>query len=167
MKVTIGKTTYNLEEIADAKECYALLVPANWLGDSKGCVKLFLATKDMIVGQLIRHLGSNWKKICKEIREEQENNNPAKLGVSFSFEIDQTDRGTAAVGKVKMSFSVRHTTTSSPEERVLAQSELFPDAPIALDLDTRGARQPAEKPAAKLTSVAPKKRGKKGVEKGK
>ena len=123
-KFTIRGRTYDLNDASDLVSIQNALVPDNWPGNKPDCVRLFIAIQEMLALQLRRHLAVNFKAISKAAQEDAAEGNPAKIGVSFVFELDQTSPMVAAITKLKMSFSVKHSTEGKPQTYDLTQGEL-------------------------------------------
>lgn len=142
-KINLGGKLYDPEEVADMRSIQRALVPPNWPGTSRQCVELFLSTQNVIALELKRHLAGNWRQICKANREEADDGGVPKLGISFTFELDQTAPQVVAVTKMKMSFSVKHSTSGAPKVHDINQGE-FLDEDMAVVFDTKSLGKESE-----------------------
>lgn len=151
-KITIKGKTYDLEDPADLAKVQALLVPANWPGTKKDCVRAFQAVAAMLTADLIRALAFNWKNISKIAAEEAAEGGKAAVACSFSFEVDQSAPTVAAIGGQKLGYSAKFSTKMKPRLVDLNQAELFEkltEGGEAMDLDEITAPPPEEeKPEA-------------------
>ena len=123
-KFTIRGKTYDLADAADLVSIQNALVPDNWAGKKADGVRLFLALQEMGAHQLRRHLAANFKKIAQVALEEGADGGTAKIGLTFSLEVDFTSPMVAALTKIALGYSVRHGTTGKPMTHDLTQGEL-------------------------------------------
>ena len=146
--ITVRGKKYDLNDVGDLISIQNVLVPDNWPGKKADCVRVLVATADMLALELKRHLAANWKKISKACQEEMEDGEAARMGVSFAFEIDQSAPSVAALTKIKMSHSVRNSTESKPKTHDVNQGVfLGDDMSIVFDVKSLAEEQaPAEKP---------------------
>jgi len=140
VKLTIGGREYDLSDIQDAVAVQGNLVPSNWPTSPAECVRLFIATTEMLCYQLKRHLGANWQKICKQTQEELADGNPGRIKVTFGFELDQSAPTVAAIAKHSLSFSANHKTEGKPQTHDINQGDfdeaLSPEPEIGADEPT-------------------------------
>jgi hypothetical protein len=137
-KVTIAGKAYNLDEIADLAKIKVQLVPEDWPGSASSCVRVFISLQEMLSFQLKRHLAYNWKKICHTAHEEANDGNPARVKLSFTFEVDQSAPTVAAIAAHALSFGVQHKTKGKPMTHDTAQGDFFEDFGDALDTEAFG-----------------------------
>jgi hypothetical protein len=101
-------------------------------------------------------LAANFKTITKACQEDAVESGSAKLGVTFTFEIDQTSPLVAAITKLGMGFSVKHGTKGKAQTFDLTQGELPLDGEDMSEvLDTRSLAKEAEESAAPATTELP------------
>ena len=148
-KFTIKGRTYDLEDAADLVSIQNALVPDNWPTKKADCVRLFLSSQEMLSLQLKRHLAANWKAICKAAQENQEpdGGGRAELAIGFGFTLDQTAPMIAAISKIKMAFSVKHSTEGRPITHDLSQGE-FLDEDMSVVFQTGGIEKEKAEAAA-------------------
>lgn len=152
-KFTIRGKTYDLSDAVDLVSIQNALVPENWPGKKPDCVRLFIATQEMLSLQLKRHLANNFKHISKVAQEEAADGQPAKIGVTFAFELDQTSPLVAAITKLSMSYTVRHGTKGKPQTFDLTQGELPLDSDLTSAFD-KSLEKEGEKPEKEGKVVA-------------
>lgn len=124
-KITLKGKTYDLEDPSDLAKVQAILVPSNWPGTKKDCVRAFQAVAAMLTADLIRALAFNWKNISKIAAEEGAEGGKAAVACSFSFEVDQSAPTVAAIGAQKLGYSAKFSTKMKPRLVDLNQAELF------------------------------------------
>lgn len=162
-RVTIKGKTYNLADTADLVSIQNALVPDNWPGKKPDGVRHFLAIQEMLGFQIKRYVAARYKNIAKAALEEGEEGGAAKMGVSFSFEIDFTSPLVAALSKMKLSFSVRNVLEGKPQTVDLTQSDFYEklDEDMGKVLDVSSVeRETEEDEAAKADAKADAKKEK-------
>jgi hypothetical protein len=165
-KVTIKGKVYDLADTADLVSIQNALVPDNWPGKKADGVRHFLAIQEMLGFQIKRYVAARYKNIAKAALEEGEEGGAAKMGVSFSFEIDFTSPLVAALTKMKLSFSVRNVLEGKPQTVDLTQSNFYDklDEDMGKVLDTGLVeREVAEADAEKADEKKAKAEAKKGA----
>lgn len=156
-RVTIKGKVYNLADTADLVSIQNALVPDNWPGKKPDGVRHFLAIQEMLGFQIKRYVAARYKSIAKAAIEEGEEGGAAKMGVSFTFEIDFTSPLVAALSKMKLSFSVRNVLEGKPQTVDLTQSDFYDklDEDMAKVLDVSSIeRETEEDEAAKADAKA-------------
>lgn len=124
-KVFIGGKLVDLTDLQEAVLMQDKLVPDNWPIDKAEGVRLFVSTQNMLASEFKRHLAHHFKKICKRTQEELADGSPARLKISFSFEIDQSAPTVAAIGETSMSFSSKESSKGKPKTFDINQGEFF------------------------------------------
>jgi hypothetical protein len=123
--IRIADKSYDLANPSEQAEALTQLVPLDWPGEGVDCLKLFQATTEMLCLKLRRHLARNWRNICRTSIREMEDDNPAKVPITFAFEIDQTVLTTAAISKHVMSFSMKYKSKGRPETCDIKQTDFL------------------------------------------
>lgn len=171
-KVTLKGKVYDLADTADLVSIQSQLVPENWPGKKADGVRHFLAVSEMLSFQIKRYVAARYQKIAKAALEEGADGGAAKMGVSFSFEIDFTSPLVAALSKMKLSFSVRDVLEGKPQTVDLTQNDFFDKLDEQDDmsqvLDTSSVeRETEEDAAAKADAKADAKKAKEAAKGGK
>lgn len=144
MNIEIHGRTYDLNDLPDSVKVQNMLCPENWPGTKKDAVRHFLALRSLVMHQLGRHFAANFKKIAQRCMEEAEEQQPARVSIGFSFEVDMSAPTVAALAAHKMSFSVKHETKGKPQTIDLNQEELPLGENIGGELDPHDPEPPPE-----------------------
>ena len=137
-KILINGQNVDLDDVRRLRQRFfhALLIPPGWRGTKSDCVRLFIATQDMLSFDFRRLLAHNWKDIVEIALRQQARgvDQGARVSVSVSFELDHTAPTVAAITKMQLGFSEKFMTKVKPRTRDLAQDELpLEDQGVVID----------------------------------
>lgn len=157
VKVTLHGRVYDMEKLVDATSIQAELVPDNWPGTKADCVRLMMATQDILCHELRRHIAHNWRHACKTIQENKADGEGASLKLTFKFELDQSVPTLAAIRSNALSYSANYGSTAKAKSFDITQGDFFGDLSATVDatsLDQEAQATAADKEQARLDKEA-------------